>query len=289
MDGHGTTKFENLVEMKIVRKEGSKWVIDVHKMIDDIESLQAVVSVKARFPEALLKKMITVHINKAARRKDGKLFYYMEVAIDHAWKNVFGSISLRDIVFTVNLENMTGLISENMPSDMGRQMRYATAALIANKMSEKERFKKIVEEYAGGPWSLLIAAGTRITHLTSQEIPVEMESLISIDPADEFEFLGAQALPLMATIASIPLPMHFPNVTRLSIRTRLEAGTLTRKGRVEVDLNELRKMVSQAVKEIRSMAKAIKQEDVEEFIKKVAEEAESRSESTSQDGDLYFE
>lgn len=289
--GHGMATLEKLNEMGIIKKEGEKGIIYLKRMLEEVESRIVSISIKSNFPKELLNDMIKVHINKSAGRKEGKLQYYMEVLLNHPsiWQKVFGSISIRDIVFTINIENMTGLISENMPPNMARHLRYATASIMSDKASVKTRYNQMVKEYAGGPWQLVIATGSRITHLTTIEIPKQILSLISIDPTDQFEILDVKPIPHMATLDTMPLPMYFPSVVRIAIRTRLEVGELTKKGRIEIDLAELSKMIAQAIKEIQSIGRGMKDKDLQEFARKIEEEMPSQSTQDFHDGDLVFD
>jgi len=117
-----------------------------------------------------------------------------------------------------------------------------------------------------------------------------MHSLISIAPSDEFEIVGVKAVPHMATISTMPLPMYFPSLIQIQVRTRLEMGTITRSGQVQVDLGELSKMISQAMKEVRSMGKAMKDKDIQDYVKKMEDELETKPEDEqAKDGDLVFD
>ena len=74
----------------------------------------------------------------------------------------------------------------------------------------------------------------------------------------------------------------------ISVRTRLEAGTITKKGKVDIDLNELRKMIVQAMKESRSLAKSMKSADFNQIAEKINKETQTGPQHEPKDGDVLF-
>ena len=85
----------------------------------------------------------------------------------------------------------------------------------------------------------------------------------------------------------MPLPMYFPNIIQIVIRTRLDTDVITRCGTVEIDLAELNKMIAQALKEIQSMGRAMKDTAIQDLAKDIAKDVEPTGEF--EDGALHFD
>src|SRR5215216_3441529 len=86
----------------------------------------------------------------------------------------------------------------------------------------------------------------------------------------------------------IYLPHPIFRSIMISVRTRLEAGTITKKGKVDIDLNELRKMIVQAMKESRSLAKSMKSADFNQIAEKINKETQTGPQHEPKDGDVLF-
>lgn len=258
VSGAGVPFGEDLKSLGAIGFSDGSAFIDLDILYSKVESPLAYVSLVQKFPKLLIKDMVITHVSQNWRPKNGKKVFFMEAVLKHPklWRKYFPSLSVRDIIFTANIE-ITGLWSETFPKKFWKHFREACIAILPETpLSRRKRLEARLKGYFdGSPHAFLTATQQTMWKFTEVTIPKKFPYIIRVSPAADFEIVGVVGMWPTVPISGVPSAMlMFPETIRLEIRTAISVDRDFCKGEVEVDMLKLRDMAKPLLSQIRKSA-----------------------------------
>lgn len=256
--GIGAPLGEELTKLGVLQKIGGASTLDLAELGTKVNSEMAIVTIRQKLPQQLRDRIVKVHINKAAERRGTVFKYDMEMLTMNVpeLKTAFQFIEIKNIVFTINLEQVSGIITESLPNDFLKHLRWASTAMLGGDAGTRMRFARAVDGYGGSPMNFLALAAAKIWDSVTSKIPVLVEKNTVIEPSNQFQLLSVDLVPPVVKTQGFEYPaMYIPDNVRIKLRTSLENGVLARKGTITLDLSALVAETKSLAKDVRLLSK----------------------------------
>lgn len=172
------------------------------------------------------------------------------------WRKYFPSISIRDIVFTADIE-ILGMWSEVFPKKFWMHFREACIAVLPETShSRRKRLEERLKGYFhGSAHAFLAAAQQAMWKFANRTLPQKFPHIVQIRPPTAFELLEVSGLWPTVPIGGVPTPvLMFPEKVQLKIVTAISKDMDFCRGEVEVDMQKMRAMAKPLISEIRKSA-----------------------------------
>lgn len=142
VSGFGFITNENLEELGIIKISNRKAEIDFPSMIKNVQA--STVMIKIRKPVALeiINGLIEIKVGKVPTRSENAIESPAEIVLNHGdlWYSRFGSFSVRNISFEMNLSVHRDVLKKAVPEDLRQKLIQADSEASTNDEAKKYLF-----------------------------------------------------------------------------------------------------------------------------------------------------
>lgn len=232
LDASGSSlTHENLRELDMLILDDGKLTIDFPKILNEIKSGFVILYFRVKFPQLLREKLTHRQVSKANIIKGNKVIANFDIVLDYAnmWYSDFTSFSVRNIIFTLNLNLEQQEIKDALPSELLKKLERADKMAVT-----KGNARKYLQEFQRA-----------ILNLQSKEFLSKLESIIEIDPPSNCRITGIVPSLRAYNLQYSDWTMTIPDLFTINISTNIEDRETAIHAKATMDLEKYRELLKE--------------------------------------------
>jgi len=137
--GYGFITNENLEEMGIITHNGKDAEIDFPRMFKEVQAPVAAINLRKPLSPDLVGSLIAMKIDRVPQRTENSISSNYALVLNHGelWYTQFGSFSIRNIRFAMDLSIQRGAIQDAVPQDLQNKLNEADEQALTNPEARK--------------------------------------------------------------------------------------------------------------------------------------------------------
>lgn len=137
--GFGFITNENLEEIGIIKHNGKNAEIDFPRMFKDVQAQVASINLRKSISPDLVKSLIATKLDRVPQRTETSISTNYALVLNHGelWYAQFGSFSVRNIRFAMDLSIQRGAIQNAVPQDLRNKLNEADEEALTNPEARK--------------------------------------------------------------------------------------------------------------------------------------------------------